>query len=153
MQDNLTGLADRCQFAIAFKSSVDRNIKQCRDFSLMVIKLEGLSFINRQHGQPSADLALTCFATLLSGCISYRDQVFCYGDEQFTVLLSDTKQGAAQVISASIQQAVSMNLLLAEFNLCCCIGSADYQKNDELETLFRKASIGLEKQTMSNKYD
>lgn len=139
LKDNLTGLDNHHQFAISFQNSVKHNIEQRRNFSLLVLDLEGFTKINEE----SADLVLTSFAKILSDCIRFRDQVFRYGAYQFTILLNDADEMSIPYIIERIDRAVMGNPLLQEFNVSCRIGSADYQKNESLSNLFDRAEQSL----------
>ncbi len=90
-EDNLTGLANRNQFVIAFENSVKMSIQKKRKISLLLIDLNGLKQINQVHGHRSGDLVISTFASLLSQCIHFTDQVFRYGGDQFTVILNQTE--------------------------------------------------------------
>ena len=139
LKDNLTGLDNRHQFAVSFQNSVKHNIEQRRNFSLLVLNLDGFNKIN----EDSANLVLTSFAKILSDCIRFRDQVFRYGDYQFTILLNDADEVSVPYIIERIDSAVMNNPLLLEFNVSCRIGCADYQKNDNINSLFERAEQAL----------
>ncbi|MFT6986819.1 MAG: diguanylate cyclase (GGDEF)-like protein [Psychromonas sp.] len=144
LKDKLTGLDNQNQFAISFQNSVNHNIEQRRNFSLLVLDLDKFKQINDQFGEQSANLVLTSFAKILSDCIRFRDQVFRYGDEQFTILLNDADEMSIPYIIDRIDKAVMDNSLLLEFNVSCRIGSADYKKNDDLSSLFERAEQDLD---------
>ncbi|WP_019615220.1 GGDEF domain-containing protein [Psychromonas ossibalaenae] len=143
LQDDLTGLDNRNQFSISFKNSVKNSQIQCRSFSLLVLELDGFEGINKKFGRQSGDLVLTSFAKILSNYIRYRDQVFRYGGDQFTIILNDAVIASVPQIIERIQQAISESPLLLEFNISCNIGSANFEKNDNLDTLFERADHDL----------
>jgi len=142
LKDSLTGLDNHHQFALSFQNSVKHNIEQRRNFSLLVLDLEGFTKINEESAD-SADLVLTSFAKILSDCIRFRDQIFRYSTYRFTLLLNDADEISVPHIINRIDSAVMGDLLLQEFNVLCRIGSADYQKNDTLVSLFERAEQGL----------
>ena len=153
VNDNLTGLANRNEFTISFQNSVRNNMEQCRNFSLLVLNLDGFEEINNTFGQQSGDLVLTSFAKVLSNCIRYRDQVFRYGADEFTVILNDSDKNSMLVIVDRIQKAIVDNSLLSEFSVSCSIGCANYQKNDDLDSLFERAEQALSRAKTESEND
>ena len=141
--DDLTGLADRDQFTVSFKNTVSSNVEKNRTFALLVLTLDGFENINEKFGPQSGNLVLTCFARVLSDCIRYRDQVFRYGGEQFTVLLNDLNRTSVAQIAERIKQEMAENCVLLEFDVSCSIGSANYQSGDDLDSLFERANSGF----------
>lgn len=143
LQDNLTGLANRRQFVIAFENSVKISIQKKRNISLLLIDLDGLKQINKVHGHKSGDLVISTFATLLSQCIHFTDQVFRYGGDQFTVILNHTEETSITALVDKICHVLDCNTIMREFDIACSIGCADVAEHDDFTTLVERTEQSL----------
>lgn len=142
-QDNLTGLANRSQFVIAFENSVKKSIQKKRNISLLLIDLNGLKQINTDHGHNSGDLVISTFASLLSQCIHFSDQVFRYGGDQFTVILNHTEDTSIDDLVKQICHVLENNIIMREFDIDCSIGRADLKDQDDFNSLVERTEQSL----------
>jgi len=142
-QDNLTGLANRNQFVIAFENSVKMSIQKKRKISLLLIDLNGLKKINQEHGHKSGDLVISTFASLLSQCIHFTDQVFRYGGDQFTVILNQTEDTSITELVNHICHVLDNNIIMREFDIDCAIGRADLKDHDDFNSLVERTEQSL----------
>jgi diguanylate cyclase (GGDEF)-like protein len=143
LQDNLTGLANRKQFVIAFENSVKMSIQKKRNISLLLIDLDGLKSINEVHGHKSGDLVISTFASLLSQCIKFSDQVFRYGGDQFTVILNHTEDTSVTDLVKQICKVLDSNVIMREFDIACSIGRADVTNHDDFNSLVERTEQSL----------
>ena len=141
--DQLTGLANRHHFSIAFKNSIRNSISHRRSFALLVLDLDGFKTVNDKLGHQTGDLVLTTFSQVLSDCLRETDQVFRYGGDEFTIILNDAADASVPQIVERIQNQMAANALLSELNISCSIGSARYQTDDNLYSLFERADRAL----------
>ncbi len=142
-EDNLTGLANRNQFVIAFENSVKMSIQKKRKISLLLIDLNGLKQINQVHGHRSGDLVISTFASLLSQCIHFTDQVFRYGGDQFTVILNQTEDTSITELVKHICTVLDNNIIMREFDIDCAIGRADVKDHDDFNSLVERTEQSL----------
>jgi len=142
-QDNLTRLANRKQFVIAFENSVKKSIQKQLNISLLLIELDGLKVINKKYGHQSGDLVISTFATLLSKCIHFSDQVFRYGGDQFTVILNHTEDTSITDLVKQICNALDSNDIMREFAITCTIGRADADRYDDFYSLVERTEQAL----------
>lgn len=142
-KDNLTGLSNRQQFVIAFENSVKVSIQKKRNISLLLIELNGLNQINLVHGHKSGDLILSTFASLLSQCIHFSDQVFRYGGDQFSVILNHTEDTSIAKLIAHICDILDSNGIMKEFDIACSVGRADVRDHDDFNSLVERTEQSL----------
>ncbi|MCP4326139.1 MAG: GGDEF domain-containing protein, partial [Alteromonadales bacterium] len=142
-QDNLTGLANRSQFVIAFENSVKMSIEKKHNISLLLIDLNGLKQINQMYGHRSGDLVISTFASLLSQCIHFTDQVFRYGGDQFTVILNQTEDTSITELIKHICHVLDNNTIMREFDIDCAIGRADVKDHDDFNSLVERTEQSL----------
>jgi len=143
LTDNLTGLANRNQFEMAFKHLVSRSIKNNSNFSLLILDLDGFKSVNDEFGHQTGDLVLASFANILLSSCREGDRAFRFGGDEFTILLHDAKEDAVPQIAKRIKQTMSVCNFMTKFGLSCSIGSALYQKDDESTHLFGRADAAL----------
>lgn len=143
LTDNLTGLANRNQFEMAFQHHVSRSVKSKSNFSLLILDLDGFKSVNDDFGHQTGDLVLASFANILLSSCREGDRAFRFGGDEFTILLHDAKEDAVPQIAKRIKQTMSSCQFMTKFGLSCSIGSALYQKHDGLHQLFGRADEAL----------
>jgi diguanylate cyclase (GGDEF)-like protein len=127
---------DELEFSQAFLNSVNRNLQLQRNFSLLTIALDGFEMLVHTVDQQTSDLILKEFAKVLFGCICEDDQVFRVSNHEFTIVLNDIENFPVFDITQNIQNKISNNFFLSKLNVCCNIGSAQHQSNDNFQRLF-----------------
>ncbi|MFT7684552.1 MAG: two-component system cell cycle response regulator [Moritella dasanensis] len=142
-QDSLTGLANRNQFEHCFQKLAVSSYKKQTHFSLLIIDLDGFKRVNDNYGHQTGDRVLANFAQLLSQFSSERAQVFRFAGDEFTILINDADKYFISDFALGIKNAVAKNRSLAKFKLSCSIGSAQFQCDDTLESVFGRADKAL----------
>lgn len=141
--DELTGLAGCDELTLSFNNLVKTSVKRCGNFSLLVLSLNDFKEINSEYGLDSGDLVLTSVARMLLNCIHYSDQVFRCDQDKFTIILNNTDKPSVIHLIEHINRGLINNSLLAEFNVSCTIGWANYHDSDNLNSLFERAEQAL----------
>ncbi|QUM88807.1 GGDEF domain-containing protein [Moritella sp. 36] len=142
-KDSLTGLANRNKFEHCFQQLSENSHKKQLDLSLLIIDLDGFKWVNDKYGHQTGDLVLANFAQLLLKFSSERVQIFRFAGDEFTILINGVDKHFISCFAQGIQNAVTINHSLSEFNLSCSIGSAEFQCEDTLDTLFARADKAL----------
>ena len=142
-QDSLTGLANRNQFEHCFQKLAVSSYKKKMNFSLLIIDIDGFKRVNDKYGHQTGDLVLAHFAQLLLQFSSERAQIFRFAGDEFTVLIQDADKNATSLFSQGIKNAVAKNCSLVKYKLSCSIGSALFQDDDTLDSLFSRADKAL----------
>ncbi len=100
--DPLTGLFNRG----FFKSSLRREVERCRRHhvtaALLMLDLDHFKATNDRFGHGAGDLALQAIGELMSRHLRAVDVPCRYGGDEFTVILPDTEQAAAQAVAQRI---------------------------------------------------
>ena len=142
-QDSLTGLANRNQFEHSFQQLAVTSYKKQTNFSLLIIDLDGFKRVNDKYGHQTGDFVLANFAKLLLQFSSERAQVFRFAGDEFTILINDVDKHFISYFALGIKNAIAKNRSLAKFKLSCSIGSAQFQADDTLDSLFERADKAL----------
>lgn len=96
--DSLTGLLNRRAFDAAFHAELPRATRYQRPFSLVMIDLDGLKYINDNGGHAAGDAALRAMADALQHSVRATDSAYRLGGDEFVMLLPETPKRHLGVI-------------------------------------------------------
>jgi len=140
--DTLTGLYNRRQAYAYFDRFVRERERDKTNIALIMMDINNFKSINDRFGHSMGDEAIVTVARCLEAEFEWDDFICRFGGDEFVVI---TKHGVVSHLKSVLQR---INESLAEKNAqgCCpfelslSAGYALYsQKNDSLDTLFRKA--------------
>ncbi|SNY91146.1 diguanylate cyclase (GGDEF) domain-containing protein [Cohaesibacter sp. ES.047] len=97
--DGMTGLKNRREFDLRMAEQIDATGTQAGSVALLMIDVDHFKKFNDTHGHLAGDDALRLVAKVLAAEARETDEVFRYGGEEFTVLLSDIQKD--QVLQAA----------------------------------------------------
>lgn len=143
IDDNLTDITNRYQFALSFYNAINSNIEEHRDFSLLIIKLDSLQELNKLCGQEVMHCARSSFVNILSAGIQVQDQVYSSGLDIYTIILNEVGYEPVSNIRARLMQMVAEEPLFLELGISCNIGFANYQIRDKFTRIFARAEQDL----------
>ena len=83
--DSLTGVLNRRAFMERLQIEVERAVRECSPFSIVLADLDHFKSINDRYGHQTGDLVLQEFAEQLSALSRQYDFVGRYGGEEFAV--------------------------------------------------------------------
>ncbi len=140
--DSLTGLANHGRLLDVLHAEVARSKRTGRDFSLVLLDLDGLKLINDQFGHLEGNRALCRLAQILRDCCRTTDTAARHGGDEFAVVLPETGALAAASLARRI-----FELLQAEAEqpaLSVSAGIASYPADaDGIGTLLYAADRAL----------
>ncbi len=94
--DPLTGLNNRRSFISYFEKESDRSRRTGRNFSIMMVDLDGFKKINDQFGHSEGDKVLIRVADLFRKHLRTADFACRYGGDEFAVLMPETNKMEAE---------------------------------------------------------
>lgn len=115
--DVLTGLNNRRFLAQELERHVQMFKRYRHPFSLMMLDLDGLKWINDTLGHHAGDDALRHLTTLLKANIRDVDIACRYGGDEFFVLMPDTTRQPTEVVGARITDSLSKTKLKVNHSL------------------------------------
>jgi len=140
--DSLTGLANHGRLVDVLHAEVSRSKRTGREFSLVLLDLDGLKRINDQFGHLAGNRALCRVAQILKDCCRSIDTAARHGGDEFAVVLPETGTAAAALVAHRICE-----LLEAETEqppLSVSVGIATYPVDaDGIGTLLYAADRAL----------
>ncbi len=140
--DSLTGLANHRRLFEVLHAEICRSDRTSREFSLVLLDLDGLKEINDQLGHPTGDRALCRLAQILKDCCRSIDTAARHGGDEFALVLPETGIAAATLVARRICE-----LLAGETEhpaLSVSVGIASHPKDaDSIGTLLYAADKAL----------
>src|SRR3954452_11808148 len=104
--DALTGLLNRRGFQELMEIETERALRSAGPLAITVGDLDHFKHLNDRFGHAAGDLALKRFASVASQASRRIDAVARIGGEEFALLLPDTEQHAAYLLSERLRRAV-----------------------------------------------
>lgn len=140
--DSLTGLANHGRLLDILHAEVSRSKRTGREFSIVLLDLDGLKNINDQFGHLAGNRALCRVAQILKDCCRSVDTAARHGGDEFAVVLPETGAASAALVARRI-----FELLEAEAEqplVSVSIGIASYPADaDGIGTLLQTADKAL----------
>lgn len=100
--DSLTGLANHRRLFDALHTEICRSKRTEREFSLLLLDLDGLKGINDRNGHQVGDRALCRLANILADCCRSIDTAARQGGDEFALVLPETGAAAATLVARRI---------------------------------------------------
>jgi diguanylate cyclase (GGDEF)-like protein/PAS domain S-box-containing protein len=140
--DSLTGLANHGRLLDVLHAEVSRSKRTGREFSVLLLDLDGLKLINDKFGHLPGNRALCRLAQILKDCCRSIDTAARHGGDEFAVVMPETGTAAAALVARRV-----FELLEAEAEqppLSVSVGVATYPTDaDGIGTLLQAADKAL----------
>ena len=145
--DVLTGLKNRRFFLLELERHVQMFKRYHHPFSLMMLDLDGLKWINDTLGHHAGDDALRHLTAHLKSSIRDVDIACRYGGDEFFVLMPDTTGRPVEMVGARITDSLSRTKLEVDHSLVTLevsVGNAFCPEDGvQSEELLQKADTSL----------
>src|SRR5437588_510696 len=140
--DSLTGLANHRRLFDALHAEICRSKRTKREFSLVLLDLDGLKKINERYGHLAGDRALCRLALILADCSRSIDTAARQGGDEFALVLPETGIAAATLVAHRICDLAAKDA--EEPRLSVSVGVVSYTKDaDTIGTMVRAADQAL----------
>lgn len=127
--DSLTGLANHRRLFEVLHAEICRSKRTGREFSLLLLDLDGLKRINDRFGHLAGDRALCRLGQILEDCCRSIDTAARHGGDEFALVLPETGLAAATLVTNRICDLLGKDA--EEPALSVCVGLASFPKDAE----------------------
>ncbi len=127
--DSLTGLANHRRLFDVLQAEICRTDRTGREFSLLLLDLDGLKEINDRFGHLVGNRALCRLAQILIDCCRSVDTAARQGGDEFALVLPETGADAATLVAWRICDLLAKDG--EEPALSVSVGVASYPKDAE----------------------
>jgi len=142
LSDSLTGLSNHRKLFEVLHAEICRTQRTQREFSLILLDLDGLKEINDRFGHLAGNRALCRLAQTLSDCCRSLDTAARQGGDEFALVLPETGAAAATLVARRICELLANDA--EEPALSVSVGVASYPKDAEtIGTLLYAADKAL----------
>jgi diguanylate cyclase (GGDEF)-like protein/PAS domain S-box-containing protein len=100
--DSMTGLANHRRLFEVLHAEIARSKRTGREFSVLLLDLDGLKRINDQFGHTLGSRALCRLAQIVADCSRSVDTAARHGGDEFALVLPETGAAAAALVSQRI---------------------------------------------------
>jgi two-component system cell cycle response regulator len=140
--DSLTGLSNHRRLLEVLQAEICRSKRTARDFSLLLLDLDGLKQINDQHGHLVGNRALCRLGQILADCCRAVDTATRHGGDEFAVVLPETGMAAATLVARRICDLLAKDT--EDPALSVSVGVACYPSDaDSIAALLHAADTAL----------
>lgn len=143
MHDQLTGLANRLQFAEKLRKAVNRE----EMVTMFYIDLNDFKPVNDEHGHEVGDKLLSALGNRLTSCIRSSDTVARLGGDEFAVLIgSQATPSESDMVALRLADAFADPFLIDGHKVCltASIGRAIFPIDaDRADAMLRRADASM----------
>jgi len=126
LSDSLTGLANHRRLFDVLHSEIARSQRTGREFSLILLDLDGLKQINDHLGHLAGNRALCRIAQILNDSCRDTDTAARHGGDEFAIVLPETGVASAALVTRRICELLDNES--EEPHLSVSIGIASYPR-------------------------
>jgi diguanylate cyclase (GGDEF)-like protein/PAS domain S-box-containing protein len=140
--DPLTGLANHRRLFEVLQAEICRSKRTEREFSVLLLDLDGLKEVNDRFGHLTGDRALCRLAQTLTECRRSIDTAARQGGDEFALVLPEAGGAAAMLVAGRICDVLAKDT--EEPSLSVSVGIASFPKDaDTVVTLLCAADRTL----------
>jgi len=142
LSDSLTGLGNHRRLFEVLHAEICRTKRTGREFSLLLLDLDGLKWINDQFGHQVGSRALCRLAEIVADCCRSVDTAARHGGDEFALVLPETGPTAAALVGQRICDLLARDA--EEPPLSVSVGVAGYPSHAQtIGTLLYAADRAL----------
>jgi len=142
--DGLTGLLNHVYFMLRSDETLRHAKRHSRPLCLVMIDIDHFKRINDKFGHPTGDKVLVLLGETLNKMTRAGDFSARYGGEEFATLLQDSSLQQAMQFAQRMRKTIEASCPMgADHPVTVSLGIAEYQTDDSLESLVKRADNAL----------
>jgi diguanylate cyclase (GGDEF)-like protein len=143
--DSLTGISNRAKFEQELDWWIDFSKRYGNPLSLVIFDIDNFKQVNDYFGHLIGDSVLKNLTTITKNVIRNTDIFARWGGEEFVVLLPNTGIRQALEITERVRICIRENKAEGVENVTCSFGLVSLEKNENAESLLKRADKFLYK--------
>jgi len=143
--DGLTNIFNRHKFDELFLNELERVKRYTFPMSIAILDIDHFKQFNDNHGHLIGDEVLVMMASNLGDKLRKTDVYARWGGEEFVILFIETKLEDAVISANNIRKNIEQLEHKRAGKITVSFGVTQYQKNDTLESLFKRCDDALYK--------
>ena len=142
--DGLTGLKTHRFFMEELDREWRRSTRSGRQFSLIIMDLDGFKQVNDRHGHLEGDKVLTAVASLLEARSRQTNVVARYGGDEFAILMPEAHTDQAETLAERLRASLEANPYLHSHKITASFGIGTFPVHGPTqEEILRVADAGM----------
>lgn len=141
IKDPLTGLYSYQYFMTSLNSEIRRVERVFHPLCLMMIDLDDFAKYNEKCGREKGDELLKKVSEILKGTLLTTEIICRQAQDQFLVLLPETKRDDGLAIAKTVKDAIQN--VMGESKMTCSIGMSRFIIGMTAQEFFLQANLGL----------
>jgi diguanylate cyclase (GGDEF)-like protein len=143
--DSLTGIYNRTKFDQELNLWIDNCNRNGNSLSLIMLDIDDFKKVNDNYGHLIGDKVLQNITSMIKNAIRATDIFARWGGEEFVVLLPNTGIRQALEITERVRICIRENKAEGVENVTCSFGLVSLEKNENAESLLKRADKFLYK--------
>jgi diguanylate cyclase (GGDEF)-like protein len=144
--DFLTKLYNRRKFNSFLEYEISKSNRYKEEiFSLLLVDIDYFKNVNDNYGHLVGDNVLQEVSKILTICSRDSDIVARWGGEEFILMLPQTNIEQAFFVAEKLRATIEKHKFDDVKHITCSIGVAQFHKNEDKETLFKRVDAALYK--------
>lgn len=143
IKDQLTGLYNRYYFEKVVAEEVKRCDRADVPLSMIIFDLDHFKHVNDEYGHDVGDEVLKLVAQKVSKGIRMSDKLVRWGGEEFAILLPDTSEFSAEVLSEKMRELIENTPMPFNGNITASFGIALRLPYEPFTEWFRRVDQAL----------
>ncbi|MFY4782317.1 diguanylate cyclase [Aliarcobacter butzleri] len=141
--DKLTDIYNRRMIDQFLQVEIEIASRHNEELSLMIIDIDHFKHVNDNYGHLVGDMVLSQLSKIISDNLRNSDIFGRYGGEEFLIICPKTNKDGAFILAEKLRIIVNDFTFDEVGHKTVSIGIAEFQTNDTIETLFKKADEAL----------
>ena len=141
--DKLTGIYNRRMLDEILQIEIEVAQRHSSELSLIIIDIDHFKDVNDNYGHLIGDETLKTMSSIIFENIRTSDIFGRYGGEEFLIICTQTNKDNAFILAEKLRTIVGKYNFNKIGTKTISLGISRYEKNDSIESLFKKADEAL----------
>ncbi|MDR9435826.1 MAG: diguanylate cyclase [Thiohalophilus sp.] len=144
--DKLTGAANRHVFELIYNHDIPAARRGNNPVTLTCLDIDNFKILNDSYGHQCGDNILRSFTEIVRNHIRASDTLCRWGGDEFVILMNGFDKQKTQQRAEMIREDIENHLFRCDgeyVNVTISVGVAEYQNDDSLTDLFKRADAAL----------